>query len=583
MRLLHTTELYSENVLREDPEPYAVLSHTWDYLETTYQEMVGPNFKISPGYGKIKSCCDTIKKDHKWVWIDTCCIDKTSSAELGEAINSMYYWYQRATVCYVYLTDFEGHNVTLEKLRRCKWFTRGWTLQELLAPRKVIFWNSHWEEIGTKQSMANLISTITGIPLEVLQGKLPARDCNIAQRFSWAAKRNTTRSEDIAYCLLGLFDCQMSPIYGEGSTKAFFRLQEEILKRWNDQTIFLWTHAHDPRNNGLLATSPKPFCKHPECFSWLFDANWNQQNISEGFDPYKYLVPVAADILQVTIADKGVEYGIKPGHNPSRAGGFFLGPEGLQVSLLFSKDINAVKDTEIFRQYRQLICFDVLARKPMSPPNRVLLWLEYDPVTDSSSQNISRRGLLSRYPYVEGLEVPFWQYRLFPDQTTQFFRQTFPVSQQEPTEAYKDTAKFAFKELPASGRTVAVYYEPAGLQHLHGSRPRPISCDCATVRFDHEHPSCGGAPFQIAFGVHGRNKETWCHILSTHEGMNRTLCRRLVAQSTRFKNHCYMALDKSHDVRLTVYPNIDGDSPIDFDVCLYIIKRGLIDGPDVRS
>lgn len=171
-----------------------------------------------------------------------CCIDQTSSAELTESINSMFRWYQDAAICYAYLADV-AKNLrlsTIEKrLRKSRWFERGWTLQELIAPSEVVFYSMDWQQVGTKSELAACISDITHIDQLYLNGA-NVQLASIAQRMSWAANRETSRDEDVAYCLLGIFDVNMPLIYGEG-TKAFQRLQEEIMKAYpEDHTLFAW-------------------------------------------------------------------------------------------------------------------------------------------------------------------------------------------------------------------------------------------------------------------------------------------------------------------------------------------------------
>jgi hypothetical protein len=265
MRLLNTEEPATGNSkiqeFREEELPqYAILSHTWDAEEVTFKDMEGPYIPNKKGYAKIRNCCSVARNaGFKYVWVDTCCIDKTSSAELSEAINSMYRWYQQAEVCYAYLADVpagqKGHRLPPD----CKWFTRGWTLQELIAPSEIIFLNQKWERIGTN-SESNLqqeISNITHIPLGILSGDDNVETASIAQRMTWASKRNTSRLEDRAYCLLGIFDINMPLLYGEG-VKAFVRLQEEIMKVSDDHSIFAW-RLKDQSHGGLLATSPAAF------------------------------------------------------------------------------------------------------------------------------------------------------------------------------------------------------------------------------------------------------------------------------------------------------------------------------------
>jgi hypothetical protein len=201
------------------------------------------------------------------IWTNTFCIDKTSSAELSEAINSMYKWYEGSCICYVYLADvaedarrlfFNGTGAK-NSFDSSRWFKRGWTLQELIAPVVVEFYNVDWMFIGTKRSLQQHITKITGIAITVLRGASP-RSCDIATRMSWASRRQTTRIEDQSYCLLGLFGVNMPLLYGEGQ-KAFQRLQEEILKIEEDYTLFTWYPASLDRtlNEGLLAREPSDF------------------------------------------------------------------------------------------------------------------------------------------------------------------------------------------------------------------------------------------------------------------------------------------------------------------------------------
>ncbi len=240
-------EEFSDN----DVPQYAILSHTWDEEEVTLQDMEGIGPVNKKGYEKIKRCCSEANVGFKYVWIDTCCIDKTSSAELSEAINSMYRWYQEAELCYAYLAD-----VPSKPLQQSRWFTRGWTLQELIAPLRVIFFNGEWEEIGTKETLGKDISDCTGIPIDILTGDVNLEEFSAAQRMSWAAKRQTSRIEDRAYCLMGLFGINMPLIYGEREA-AFIRLQEEIMRISDDHSLFAWRHPNN--QGGLLATSPVAF------------------------------------------------------------------------------------------------------------------------------------------------------------------------------------------------------------------------------------------------------------------------------------------------------------------------------------
>ncbi|KAK0642137.1 heterokaryon incompatibility protein-domain-containing protein, partial [Cercophora newfieldiana] len=244
MRLLKTrTELPElEDFAADDIPLYAVLSHTWEKDEISFQDIQAIQrgdtaATRKPEYHKI-AMTRAVAAAHgfDYVWIDTCCIDKMSSAELSEAINSMYRWYQEAAMCYAHLTDVTAVN---KELAASRWFTRGWTLQELIAPSMMVFLNTAWEEIGTKSDLGPVISKITRIPEAILQGAADLETASIAQRMSWAANRKTTRPEDIAYCLMGLFGVNMPMLYGEGE-KAFIRLQEEIMKISSDHTLFAW-------------------------------------------------------------------------------------------------------------------------------------------------------------------------------------------------------------------------------------------------------------------------------------------------------------------------------------------------------
>jgi hypothetical protein len=191
-------------------------------------------------------------------------IDKTSSAELSEAINSMYKWYEQADICYAYLSDIATAERTARAetmaFKNSKWFTRGWTLQELIAPRSVEFYARDWTDLGTKSSRQDEISIVTGIDVRILDGEDPAI-CNVAERLSWAATRTTTRIEDAAYCLLGLFQVHMPLLYGEGE-RALIRLQEEILKTTEDYTLLARgadNFIHGIKSRNALASTLSEF------------------------------------------------------------------------------------------------------------------------------------------------------------------------------------------------------------------------------------------------------------------------------------------------------------------------------------
>ncbi|OGM46394.1 hypothetical protein ABOM_004787 [Aspergillus bombycis] len=265
MRLIHTGSLQLEEFTDEIP-PYAVLSHRWGKQEVTFQDILLGRNHDTEGYRKVENVCKVANQDgFEYAWIDTCCINKESSAELSEAINSMFRWYESAGQCYAYLRDVSSDNDQSDlstKVRKSEYFKRGWTLQELIAPSGVRFLADDWSEIGSRDSWCTLIHEITKIDESILKGSAQLSDFSIARRMSWASGRKTTRVEDIAYCLMGIFHVNMPLLYGEGE-KAFIRLQEEIMKESADQSLFAWEvrEATDRPETGLLARSPADF-KH---------------------------------------------------------------------------------------------------------------------------------------------------------------------------------------------------------------------------------------------------------------------------------------------------------------------------------
>ncbi|KAI8656942.1 hypothetical protein LRP88_12256 [Fusarium phalaenopsidis] len=311
MRLLnaHKCRLELFNGAETDIPPYAILSHTWGDDEISFQDITQlslDDLSYRASLYKVKEGCDQARRDgFDYIWIDTCCIDKTSSAELSEAINSMFKWYQQSALCYVYLSDFDSgfsYLPTAQQKNReidlppddteffsSRWFTRGWTLQELIAPRSVDFFDQNWIRFGTRDGdLLDRVCQRTGVwpqlfsePRCACPGGDPAppvRDGNcmechkldclpqildtfaVSVKMSWAASRVTTRKEDAAYCLLGLFSINMPMLYGEGD-KAFLRLQEAIVRQSKDQSILLWkagpSQIPQERAPGCLA----PLCE----------------------------------------------------------------------------------------------------------------------------------------------------------------------------------------------------------------------------------------------------------------------------------------------------------------------------------
>jgi Heterokaryon incompatibility protein (HET) len=253
MRLLNVHTRKLEFFPSASDEPYAILSHRWGKEEVTFNDIQGDYYTSMAGYKKIDYTCQEAAQDgYGYTWIDSCCIDKSSSAELSEAINSMFSWYASARVCYVYLadvTDVEGD------MSSSAWFTRAWTLQELIAPVRVYFYNYRWQKLGDRDCLGHIIAKTTNIDIKVFSSSHP-NEFSVATRMSWAAHRQATRDEDIAYSLLGIFDIQMPLLYGEGSAKAFRRLQEEIIKSSNDQSIFAWGFKETNVSEGLALYRP---------------------------------------------------------------------------------------------------------------------------------------------------------------------------------------------------------------------------------------------------------------------------------------------------------------------------------------
>lgn len=292
---------------------YAILSHRWqEGQEVSFKEfqLKEKREEKERGYEKILWAREEAEKAGlHYLWIDTCCINKDSEVELGEAIRSMYKWYASAKVCYAYLSDVESKDSTpTDSFENSAWFKRGWTLQELVAPKDVIFFGGGWQSLGTKQSLLFRIADASGIDVDVLKDAsiIPTR--SIAQRMSWASKRNTTRPEDMAYCLLGLFGIHLDMKYSEG-VGAFIRLQEEIIKRSDDCSILAWSGVEDGYP-GLLATTPKKFENCGAVTAGSGSIEWHKKGFKTKlkvrrveYTPYTFLATLGCkgDIMGVEI------------------------------------------------------------------------------------------------------------------------------------------------------------------------------------------------------------------------------------------------------------------------------------------
>ncbi|KAH6973984.1 HET domain protein [Ilyonectria destructans] len=274
MRLINNESLTLDLFMGSVPQ-YAILSHTWEDGEVTFEDFTNPELSVRSqkrGFGKIQRMCDLAKRAGlKYSWVDTCCIDKRSSAELTEAINSMFQWYKDAVVCFAWLADLPTEQSShsrpstqrplISGLESCRWFTRGWTLQELIAPRRVEFYDQQWHFRGTKADISDQLVRITNISDDVLRNPASVYRLSVAQRMAWAARRQSTRAEDIAYCLLGIFDVNMPMMYGEGA-RAFIRLQEAIAAQCNDFSLFAWKASPNESQQmyrGVFAMSPSEF------------------------------------------------------------------------------------------------------------------------------------------------------------------------------------------------------------------------------------------------------------------------------------------------------------------------------------
>jgi NACHT domain/Heterokaryon incompatibility protein (HET) len=296
MRLLqrsNTEELsFSRNFVGKDTiPPYAILSHTWgaDAEEVTFEDLTKGTGKDKPGYEKIRFCGEQAKQDDlEYFWVDTCCINKADFIELSEAINSMFCWYRNAARCYVYLSDVSSSVFDTKEesnprpwesdFQKSRWFTRGWTLQELLAPSSVEFFSQERKRLGDKESLKQQIHKITGIPESALQGAVLSQ-FSVDERFSWAKYRETKFEEDKAYSLLGTFEIYMPLIYGEGEENAFKRLRT-LIQRVKDQEYIQHLRLTDPRDDkkrieetkgGLLEDSYHWILENSDFQQWRHD------------------------------------------------------------------------------------------------------------------------------------------------------------------------------------------------------------------------------------------------------------------------------------------------------------------------
>lgn len=250
MWVLNTKTIRLSEFDLETIPQYAILSHTWGPQEVSFQDMQIFSMTGQPlseghlGFKKVKRCCDLARyQQYSYLWIDTCCIDKKSSAELSEAINSMYFWYATSAICYAYLSDHAGGTRKFslgQTFENSRWFRRGWTLQELLAPDRPLFYDSGWRFLGNKHDLVTQISAACGIEDRYIKDRGLVYKASIATRMSWACRRQTARPKDEGYCLMGLFRVYMPLPSGE-ERNAFLRLQYKISRHSNDESLSLGT------------------------------------------------------------------------------------------------------------------------------------------------------------------------------------------------------------------------------------------------------------------------------------------------------------------------------------------------------
>lgn len=406
MWLLDTETLHLKEYFDPETVQYVILSHTWEHEEVSFQEISDLESAVEKaGFSKIAQTCEIARaKGIKYAWVDTCCINKDSSAELSEAINSMFSWYKHATVCLVYLSDMRRmestttHNVSTysdtvsqEAFVSCKWFSRGWTLQELIAPDNIEFYDSQWKLFGTKVTLRDWILNATGISPAVLESSVNLQTTLVAVKLSWAAQRQTKRIEDRAYSLLGILGINMPLIYGEG-LKAFRRLQEEIARETDDLSLFAWkplvSGAPSRRFRGIFAEYPEEF---RDCSQICNNGTWSEFTLTNkgvrfGSRMWKYgtdayLMPLhlidrslpqhdLVSILLVRTARGYVRYHPLPGTHPGLANPqnertFFTlwvqkvvtEQESLRLERRLDRSFRVEKDISTFLEIGYLQCF----------------------------------------------------------------------------------------------------------------------------------------------------------------------------------------------------------------------------------
>ncbi|KAJ4339413.1 hypothetical protein N0V95_007791 [Ascochyta clinopodiicola] len=371
MRLLYTASngrlSWTDDLLHNQVPPYAILSHTWDGQEVAFKDLENHkdiefvDAKLKGGYQKIFFCAEQAKRDGlNHFWVDTCCIDKANNTELSKAINSMFRWYQNARKCYVYLSDVENDTLKGDGesvFRRSRWFNRGWTLQELLAPHSVEFFSKDGARLGDKESLKHLIHEITGIPVEALSGS-DLSEFDVAKRFSWVANRQTTEEEDGAYCLFGIFGVHLPLIYGEGKENALERLRSAAILKHKGRShnqeekigkICTWLSAPDPSTNYHKAHQQR----QADTGLWLLDGpNFSQWKESAASRLWLYGIPgCGKTILSSTIIKHLLQH---------------CNDDASMVTAYFYFDFNDAQKQDPELMLRSLLC-QLLQRSSMIP------------------------------------------------------------------------------------------------------------------------------------------------------------------------------------------------------------------------
>ncbi|THV01252.1 HET-domain-containing protein [Dendrothele bispora CBS 962.96] len=215
---------------------YAILSHTWGAEEIGYHEFDRLISKKKESLQKIVGACMRARSDGlRYLWIDTCCINQEDQTDVHRNVKNMYSYYRNSRICYAYLVDTDMQDVVESGFGQSRWFTRGWTLQELLAPPEVIFFDSHWGYMGTRTKLRKEISGVTGIPEYIARNPISLRHVDVQERMSWSVLRKTSRSVDRAYCLFGILGVSIEPNYNEDLVTAINRLQEAFFERYPEK------------------------------------------------------------------------------------------------------------------------------------------------------------------------------------------------------------------------------------------------------------------------------------------------------------------------------------------------------------